>query len=1010
MTVQQRSRIREIFADALDLPPQDRAAFVATQAADDDAIRDETLRLLAHHDDAPAGFLAPLVPGPSAAAAFAPGQRVAARYRIEQRIGYGGMGEVYSAWDETLDQRIALKTIRPGLAATPAMLDRLRREVSLARNVTHPNVCRVFDFGEHTGPEGPIAFLTMECLEGETLAARLARDGPMKPVEALAIIRQVAAALDAAHEAGVVHRDFKPSNVMLVPAEAGDRAIVMDFGLARSVRRDGAPLTISVAAGTPDYMAPEQWKGGEVGPPADIFALGVVVREMLTGNEPSVAQPAIPEPWARAIDQCLSPQPDARPRPAAEVVAAIERPNRWSGRTISLARWLLPATAVAVALFFGALRIANQEGKGIKPGASAARDVAVLPFRASEADIQPFADGLMVAITQRLSQYEGVNQTFSVAPASETRRANVTSPGTAKSLLGANFAVEGTLQSQDGRLRLMMTVIDTATLRQVETVMVEGTRTKAFSLQDQAVQKLVTALDLRALPTVAADLNRLSPVEPGAYEFYLQAKGYLQRSDRINDVNSAIELLERSIALGGDPAPAQAALGEAYWYKFERTADPQWVPKARAACARALELEPHLSTARITLGRILSGTGHHLDAIREFQLALERDPRSADAYLGLGRAYTLSRDYSSAEATYRKAIELRPREWRGYREFGMFYYHRSDYRSAIEQFEKVVQLTPDSASAFNNLGGFYGLLGDKKKAREMLVRAADIEPGRISTLTNLTKLLFDEGRVDEALARWKKAIDIEPESHNLWGNLAASQDKAGRRADAQESYRTAVSLVSKAIGVNPGNGELFSFRAHYLASLGRTREALADLAKTGSLQSGELEMLVRDAVTHVVCRRPASALPYLRRAFEKGLPARAGSSQRVSTGPRNPHSIKNRQPGRNRCAMHEWTISVKWTDPNDHSQGKCIVTSHLEIDKSLGRDVTVSVVDETGTDTVVALSHAHGQPGNYFSEYETYPIRNRPWQARRTPVESNARADVQKDGLKFDDERSPMPR
>ena len=219
---------------------------------------------LAPDDATPTADLCPLLvtrteattprrwPAHEIAAAFAPGQVLADRYRIVRFIAQGGMGEVYEAEDRELGERVALKTIRPEVAGQEGTLERFKREVQLARKVTHPNVCRLFDLGVHRigGPDGEtieVRYLTMELLEGETLAQRIKRVGRMSTAQALPVVRQMAAALGTAHDAGIVHRDFKSSNVMLVAGREGERAVVTDFGLAHGIA-EAASLEASLTA------------------------------------------------------------------------------------------------------------------------------------------------------------------------------------------------------------------------------------------------------------------------------------------------------------------------------------------------------------------------------------------------------------------------------------------------------------------------------------------------------------------------------------------------------------------------------------------------------------------------------------------------------------------------------------------------------------------------------------------------------------------------------------------
>ena len=265
--------------------------------------------------------------------AFVDGDVVAERYRIVRFIAKGGMGEVYEAEDQTLGGQLALKTIRGEAAGDVSAMERFKREIHLARKVTHPNICRIYDIGSHPLPEigGEVTFLTMEMLPGQTLSERIAA-GRLAPAEALPIVEQIAAGLDAAHTAGVVHRDFKSSNIMLSEsAERPLRTVITDFGLARGASKDPGLVSISASGqilGTPAYMAPEQVEGHEATAAADIYALGIVLYEMVTGKRPFDGGSAISVAARRLTEPPPPPRsfvPDLDPNWEAVILRCLER-------------------------------------------------------------------------------------------------------------------------------------------------------------------------------------------------------------------------------------------------------------------------------------------------------------------------------------------------------------------------------------------------------------------------------------------------------------------------------------------------------------------------------------------------------------------------------------------------------------------------------------------------------------------------------------------------------------
>lgn len=380
MTKERWELIKEIFESALKLPPGERVAFLERTCAGDSSLHAEVKSLLSGLDQAE-GFMA----RPAAAAfaasgdtpiyirTFQPDDLVSGRFKIVRFIGEGGMGEVYEAEDLEIGTRIALKTLRPEIAFQNQTIARFKQEIQLTRLVTHANVCRTFDVFHHqvpaiaSAPAKDVTYFTMELLEGETLSLRLRR-GRFSLEESLFLIRQMANALDAAHAVGVIHRDFKPANVILCRAPGSGqeamkiRAVVTDFGLAQNLL---SPTNISNAltrsgdvVGTLAYMAPEQLEGNPVTHAVDIYAFGLVIYEMVTGvrafatntgfgdvvrrlkeppRSPRALMPGLPERWDAVILRCLEIQPDRRFGTAGEITDSLENVNA-SSRSIRRAQ------------------------------------------------------------------------------------------------------------------------------------------------------------------------------------------------------------------------------------------------------------------------------------------------------------------------------------------------------------------------------------------------------------------------------------------------------------------------------------------------------------------------------------------------------------------------------------------------------------------------------------------------------------------------------------------------
>jgi serine/threonine protein kinase/Tol biopolymer transport system component len=358
------SRIKLLFDEALQQRSETRAAFLAQHCSEEE-LRDLVEKLLVCHEAA-SGFLENSSPGRLAALAvnlqpqFSPNDVLAERFAIIRMIARGGMGEVYEAEDLVLRAPVAIKIIRPDILEKPRSLDRFKREVLLAKQVTHPNVCRVFDLFRHNSPGSQelqgreIYFVSMELLQGETLAERLQRSGRMTTDQALTLVAQMASALSAAHQMGILHRDFKPGNVILVASKTQEniRVVVTDFGLASKHASDfSASLTLTTqneALGTPAYMSPEQIEGRELTPATDIYSFGLVIYEIVTGVRPFEAQtpslmfvkrfteappspraivPELDPRWEAAILKCLERNPENRFGKTGDVFDALLAPQ-----------------------------------------------------------------------------------------------------------------------------------------------------------------------------------------------------------------------------------------------------------------------------------------------------------------------------------------------------------------------------------------------------------------------------------------------------------------------------------------------------------------------------------------------------------------------------------------------------------------------------------------------------------------------------------------------------------
>lgn len=840
---------------------------------------------------------------------FEEGELVNGRFRIQRILGLGGMGTVYLALDERFKEAVALKVLRDDLRENEQMRRRFEKEVHLARKIAHPNVCRIHEMHDAPATEArpAVSFFTMEYLEGETLSSRLVQ-GPIRIPEELPILQQIADGLAAAHKMGILHRDIKPANVLVTMERNGPRAVITDFGLVRPA--PGATLAVAAelvtqaeqVAGTTMYMAPEVFEKQIPTAASDVYALGLLFHFALTGRLPfdnltregmyqmrsKGAPPSlrslrgeIPKDWDRIVRKALEPDPAMRYGNALQFAEALRKSDatpatgevetaaqpafrkgssRFS-RPVLAALAIIPVLTILLAmsplgektrLWFGATF-----GRGTVPQAQTR--LAILPFHVSGSgeDLESRANGLIEIITHSMSQFDDNEHQVMVVPVSEARALKERTPDAAKRQLRVQRVVEGTLYGEGSRLRLSLSAVDTDRMIQLSSETIEGNREELFEFQDRAVRALARMMNLAYNPNNLRRFASSRPASPEAYDFYVQARGYLQRNDQLSSIDSAIRLLERSLQKDANYGPALAALSSAYWFKYERTKDQKWIAKTREFADTALRRDPHAFEVHLTLGRLANGTGKYDTAIKEFETALAADPRNLAAYVGLGKAFLELGNAPKAESSYLKAVTLNSGDWNAYKQLGLFYYRQGDYAKAIDNFDKVLDLSPDNAQAHNNLGVFHYRLGHVEEARNHWAESLAIEP-RASTYSNLGKLEYDAENYAAALENYSKAAAFEP-SHRIYESMGSIARRQGKADLAGNYYGKAIELVRQELLARPGDGDLQSYLAHYLALSGDKDGASTILKGLEHDASAEPARLLRNAESYLLMGDTANA-------------------------------------------------------------------------------------------------------------------------------------------------------
>jgi tetratricopeptide (TPR) repeat protein/TolB-like protein len=554
--------------------------------------------------------------------ALSPGEVLTGRFRIVAFVGEGAIGEVYEAEDLELGGRLAVKTLHPAIAGDERALQRFKREIQIARQVTHPNVCRIFDLFHHqrtrrrraTDAAGAIAFLTMELLRGEPLSERLARHGRMTAADALPIARQMAAALTAAHAAGIVHRDFKSGNVMLVDAAGrGSRAVVTDFGLARSSTAPSSLTGTQTLVGSPAYMSPEQVTGDEVTAASDIYSFGIVLYEMVTGTLPFTGETAFrvalkrleepPRPpratvpdldprWEEAILGCLQRDPGRRYDCAADVAAALagetveRRPRRRGRRGRRAALTAAVVLPILGLLALAAVRLARPSPAGSARVQRSTPAVASLPPRRpvvavlgfqnlSHDPAASYIDNVLREMLPselagggklRLVSSEDVDHLRrDLALSVEHSLSGATLLGIRRAI-GADLVVTGSYlvvrrPAAGSEVRLDVTAQDTATGSTVTTLNETGSEQAILETLAHLGADLRSALGVPSLSD--AEARQLQAAHPGNAEAArLYAEGLARL--RLSEAPAARQLLERAVRSDPENPLIRSALAAAW--------------------------------------------------------------------------------------------------------------------------------------------------------------------------------------------------------------------------------------------------------------------------------------------------------------------------------------------------------------------------------------------------------------------------------------------------------------
>ncbi len=670
-------------------------------------------------------------------------------YKILEKLGEGGMGDVYKAEDKNLDRIVAIKFLPKMMTRNEDMKTRFFNEAKAASALDHPNICTIYEIDK---TEKEQLFICMGYYEGKTVEEKI-KQSPLEIDEALDISIQMAQGLFQAHKKNIVHRDIKSANIIVT---TNGVAKIVDFGIAKLIDQKGL-TTDGTLLGTASYKSPEQTLGEEVDHRTDIWSLGVVLYEMLTGLLPFQGEfeqavvysilneepkpltglsKEIPMELERIVDKALAKDPKKRYQNLDEVIVDLKHVNK-----------------------------GPEKGKANKQ-ASSIPIIAVLPFTNMSADKDQdyFCDGIAEDILNDLTHLEGLRVVARTSSfAIKNKNQDIRKIGLK---LGADTLVEGSVRKAGNRLRITAQLINVSDGIHLWSERFDRDLEDVFAIQDEISKNIVEALELKLSKREKGVLGKIKTQDIQAYDYYLRGREFFHRGRR-KSIEQASDMFSRAIEIDSYYALAYAGLADCYSYIFMYfDSSKEKLERSVSASEKALILDQNLAEAHTARGLAVSLNLRYADAEKEFDRAIELNPKLYETYFFYARTCRQQGNFQKAVRLFRKASEVRPDDYQSplflasaYRKLKLIEKANENSQRALVLAEKHIQLNPDDARAWYLGGGALADLGQIDKAIEWCKHAIKIDPNDPRVQYNASCIYSLSGKIDQALEYFERAID-----------------------------------------------------------------------------------------------------------------------------------------------------------------------------------------------------------------------------------------------------------